>query len=364
MSNQLAVGVIGGLGLMASPMARHWNASGPARVIRVLDRGTISERHDRCRQAWRDHGAQLVADIPELVGKGDLDGFFICAGKNGDDIPIISKLIDSLPKEGRRPFICHMSTVSAEFALAAASYCERHDVDYVSYPLTGGPVGAEKGTMLILASGSAAVYERLLPALQKLGSPRYFGESISAGSEVKLMGQMMVFNGLIGICSAAALHSECFQDGTIGGKSQAEFFDFLNGGAGGTKQWEVILSAGIRNDIWDAPFFLSYASIDAIYAAQLAISRGLSCLAVKPMIDVALAFSYVLNEIDSRLATHAIVREMVASRADELDRFIVEHSGPLTDLRQCLRKCIESLPANLKVKVALDVAAQHFETDV
>jgi 3-hydroxyisobutyrate dehydrogenase-like beta-hydroxyacid dehydrogenase len=360
MDSQLKVGVVGGLGLMSSPMARHWTPDGPVQVVRVHDRGAPGKRRDACRQAWRDHGAELVPNLQDVTAFSDIDGVFACCGKNGDDLSIIASLAQSMTGSERRPFLCHMSTVSAGFVSAAEKFCHQHSIDYVNYPLTGGPIGAEKATMLILASGNPEVYERLRPALSKLGNPKFFGENLTAATEVKLIGQIMVFIGLLGICSAAAVHSECFQDGRIGGSQQSEFFDFLNAGAGGTRQWDVILSAGIRNDTWDAPFLLEYGAIDAIYAAHLALERGTSYLTVRPLLDVALAFSFVLNNIGATLATHSIVREMVKSRARELDEFILTHSGSPRDLRGCLEMCIRSLPASLQGKVALQIQEDDF----
>src|SRR6516165_4974122 len=108
----LKVGVVGGLGVMASPMAKHWKQPGPVQAVRVHDRGNSGERRDVCRKNWIAHGAKLVPSLEELVGDGDLDGVFVCCGKNGDDLPVISSLSEHLngkPDKGR--FICHMSTV-------------------------------------------------------------------------------------------------------------------------------------------------------------------------------------------------------------------------------------------------------------
>jgi 3-hydroxyisobutyrate dehydrogenase len=361
MVNRINVGVVGGLGLMASPMARHWTADGPVQVVRFHDRGGRGERKDTCRQAWVQHGAELVSDLQDVAAFDGCDGVFICCGKNGDDLPIIVTLARAMRGARQRPFVCHLSTVSTGFVTAAEAFCRAFGVDYVNYPLTGGPLGAEKATMLILCSGNAAVYERLMPALSKLGSPRYFGANPVAASEVKLIGHTMVFNGLIGISSAAALHAECFLEGALGGQQQSQFFDFLNSGAGGTRQWEVALSAGIRNDTWDAGFSLRHAVIDAIYAAQLAIDRGISRLTVRPLIDVALAFSFVLNHIDTSLATHSIVREMVATRASELDQFIRQNSAESGSLHDLLESCIQSLPPELRKTVELNVTVADFE---
>ena len=202
---------IGGMGLMLSPSAQHLEQDGPARFIRVHDRGTRDTRRDDCRNAWQKHGAQIVNDFESLVGEGDYDGVVICAGKNGDDCEIFKALVPLMQNStNNRPFILHLSTVSAGFAQQAAVFSQKNGIDYANYPLTGGPLGAETANMLILASGNESLYDRLEPTLQVIGNPKYFGNSITAGAEVKLIGQLMVFNGLMEISSAAALKSACF----------------------------------------------------------------------------------------------------------------------------------------------------------
>jgi 3-hydroxyisobutyrate dehydrogenase len=358
---QLKLGIVGGLGLMSSPMAKHWKPGGPAKTVRVHDRGNPGSRRDACRKAWLEHGAKLVPTLQALVGEGDLDGVFVCCGKNGDDLPIISSITELLSKHpGKARFICHMSTVSVGFAESAYRFCREKGIDYVNYPLTGSAAGAEAATMLILASGELSVFERLAPALSLLGTPKHFGNDVAAGAEVKLMGHLMVFNGLFGISSAAALHTECLNDGKLGGPEQTAFFDFLNSGAGGTRQWEVILRRGISDAVWDAPFSIKYAVVDAIYLAQLCLDKGISTLIVEHVINIALAFSYVLNYIDAEYATHAIVREMVSGRREAFDRFILQHAAPRGDAKLFLDQCIRSLPEGIRNKVALDIDLTSF----
>jgi len=317
---------IGGMGLMLSPSAKHLKPGGPARFLRVHDRGTKDERRDRCRQAWQDHGAELVNDYESLVGDGDFDGVVICAGKNGDDCDIFRTLVPLMQHNQKgRKFVMHLSTVSAGFARAVHDFLGDAGIDYANYPLTGGPLGAENANMLVLASGDKAVYDRLEPTLQAIGNPRYFGAGVTAGAEVKLIGQLMVFNGLTGICSAAALKAECFQE-ELSGAAQAEFFDFLNGGAGGTRQWDVALAKGVRDDTWDQGFMIHHAVVDAIYAAKLCRERGLAAFAVMPMVAIALAFAYLLEKYEGApLATHAIAREMIQANAAGMDAFVNRH---------------------------------------
>ena len=354
---------IGGLGLMLSPSAKHLKAGGSARFLRIHDRGTKDARRDRCRKAWQDHGSEIVHDFEALVGAGDYDGVVICAGKNGDDRGILGTLVPLIQQNNKqnRPFILHLSTVSVGFTQAAYDYLSTLGIEYLNYPLTGGPLGAENANMLILASGSESQYSKLEPTLQTIGNPRYFGTSVTAGAEVKLIGQLMVFNGLMGISSAAALKSECFQE-TLSGINQAEFFDFLNGGAGGTRQWDVAISKGIRDNTWDQGFMIHHAVVDAIYAAKLSRERGLSALAVIPMCATALAFTYLLDKYEGApLATHAIVREMIKDNASGLDDFINQRIS-YNDVDASIQNCIAALPNKVKDSVSLDINADSFSS--
>ncbi len=351
---------IGGLGLMLSPAAQHLKKGDTARFLRVHDRGTEDQRRDRCRQAWKEHGAELVRDYQSLIGDGEFDGVVICAGKNGDDLEIIRSLSPLIQQRCvNPPFVLHLSTVSSGFVQAAHTFFKEMDIQYANYPLTGGSAGAEAGTMLILASGDPDFFRQLEPTLALMGNPKFFGEKVTASAEVKLMGQLMAFNGLNGICSAAALKSACFQEPLVGAE-QADFFDFLNNGAGGTRQWDVALSLAVRNDIWDQGFMLQHAVVDAIYAARLCQEKGLSLLCSMPMISTSLAFSYLLNKYPhTPLATHAIVREMLRENASGIDSLLRERMD-YTDSEASLENCIASLPNKIRKTVCLDVDQDSF----
>ncbi|MCB0337385.1 MAG: NAD(P)-dependent oxidoreductase, partial [Bdellovibrionales bacterium] len=283
----ISLAYIGGMGLMASPAAIHLSNSSVAKVLSVHDRGTQSSRHEEARAAWITHGAQMYRTLSDTITAQPVDGVVICCGKNGDDLPLLSEVCRKLrPRGEQAPFILHLSTVSANFVRAAHQYCNRFNIDYANYPLTGGPLGAQAGGasdkgMLILASGNGALYHRLLPFLSVIGKPKYFGADVTKGTESKLIGHFLVYNGLLGISSALALHSEGFSQ-PLGSNNQVEYFDFLIQGAGGTRQWEIAARKGIANGIWDQGFLIPHAVVDALYAAQLCISRKLPRIILQP----------------------------------------------------------------------------------
>lgn len=360
MEQSLNVGIIGGLGLMASPMAIHWKGIELIKVLYVHDRGTKNQKKDDFRKRWIDYGTKLVKSIKEIASD-EVDGVFICCGKNGDDLPIIKEVVNCLKSTpNKKKFICHMSTVSTDFVKSAREYCNRNNLIYANYPLTGGSVGAEKGTLLILASGDKELYELLKPALTKLGTPKYFGERVEASCEVKLIGQIMVFNGLIGICSAITAYANCFEEGRIGSSKQIEFFDFLNSGAGGTKQWDLIVRNTLTSNNWEEPFLLKYAAVDAIYTIDLCIKKTLPVLSIQPLALAALSFSFVLNKYGLTLATPSILREMLRNNKDELDNFFIKHLGNANDSTLVVARVIDSLPPSVRNSVIVDVNLKDF----
>ena len=146
-----------------------------------------------------------------------------------------------------------------------------------------------------------------------------------------------------------------------GGAQQAEYFDFLNGGAGGTRQWDVALSKGVKDDDWGTGFSVQHAVVDAIYAAKLAQEKGLPRLSIQPMINITLAFSFLLQHYPDRpLATHAMARELLANAAPQLDAFMIDHGALAPEVDTCLAACIASLPTAVQQTVLLDVSVDDF----
>src|SRR3990167_1355854 len=346
---------MGGLGRMLAPAAVHLRSRPEAHFLRVHDRGGEGEFRSQSRQAWLQHGAQLVSSVPQLISDGEFDGIVICAGKNGDDQQIFQELIPLLHtiNKNRQYFILHMSTVSTEFVKVTHQYCQQYGVQYVNYPLTGGAKGAQLAKMLILASGDEVLFQRLQPMLQLLGVPKYFGPDIIAATAVKLIGHLMVFHGLLGISLAATLHKNVFQLHHLD-VTQVEFFDFLNQGAGGTRQWEVTLRQGIEHQQWEAGFLVKHAVVDIIYTAQLLIEKNLPAILILPMLEVALLFAYLLMQYpEQEWATQAIAKLIADTPKEKLEEFIQKniHAQPL----QCLKNCVATLPRYIQASVMLDV---------
>lgn len=339
---------IGALGNMLGPSAIHLQSNAAAKVLRILDRGTAGERREKIRADWQTHGATTASNLNELVGDGEFDGVVICAGKNGDDYKIFRELIPILAQQkNTKPyFILQFSTVSCDFVNATYKYCSAHSIDYANYPLTGGAKGAAAATMLILACGNKELYHRLENFLQTIGKPKYFGEKPEAGAGIKLIGHVLVYHGLLGVSLAVALHQQLLGTAELG-QEQVDTFDFLNQGAGGSKQWEVAVRPGVLENHWGQGFLLAHAAIDIIYTIQMILEYKLPETLCLPLIEVSLLFAYLLNKYPhEELATQSLTRLIATTPKIVIDHYLQKHITP--DIQKALEHCIFQLPERLR----------------
>lgn len=357
---------IGGLGTMLSPSAKHLKNNSTAKYLRILDRGSVDDIKKLRRQDWQDHGTQLVSNMKDLIGDGDFDGIIICAGKNGDDHEIFSQLIPLLKslllksKKSAQPyFILHLSTISCDFVKATYDYCHQHNIDYANYPLTGGAKGAQTAKMLILCSGDEKLYEKTKSMLEQIGVPKYFNSDISYAAAVKLVGHIMVFHGLLGISLASVLHNHMSDFEKLNAdqknQNQIDFFDFLNGGAGGTKQWDVALRHSLSTHDWQTGFSIKYAVIDIFYTIKLLLEKQIPRLLILPLLEISLLFIYILkNNAEKNLATQTIAK-LISETPDEIINQFLKDNLSL-DINHCLKICIDLLPKDLQKILMLEVS--------
>lgn len=79
-----------------------------------------------------------------------------------------------------------MSTVGTEWTERLAGLAARHDVTFVDAPVSGSSGAAEKGELIILASGETTVRARVQPLFDVLGRQTLWLERTGDGSRLKL----------------------------------------------------------------------------------------------------------------------------------------------------------------------------------
>lgn len=207
-----------GLGRMGRNMARNLLKAGHTVTVYNRSQGIVDELVAQ--------GARRAASPAEAARNSRV--LFTCL--TTPDV-VESTLRQAL--EGAKPgdiFVDH-STIGVGDAKRIAALCAEKGVQFIDAPVSGGPWGAEAGTLTIMCGGDPAAYETVLPYLQAEGKQLYLLGPVGAGTVAKLCNNL-----LVGIHAAAA--SEAFVLGTKAGVDPKVLLEIIQGATGQSKQIE------------------------------------------------------------------------------------------------------------------------------
>jgi len=169
-----------GVGLMGAPMARCLLAAG--------HRLTAWNRSREKAEALAPLGARVAGSPAEAVREADI---VIVMLENGSIVEQV--LFAQGAAEATKPgaVVVDMSSIKpAEAQDHARRFAERR-VHHVDAPVSGGTVGAEQGTLAIMAGGEPEVFARVELILCAMGRPVHVGPH-GAGQLAKLANQIIV----------------------------------------------------------------------------------------------------------------------------------------------------------------------------
>jgi 2-hydroxy-3-oxopropionate reductase len=136
--------------------------------------------------------------------------------------------------EGARPgsVVVDMSTISPAATRIMARCLASKGVEMLDAPVSGGDIGAVKGTLSIMVGGKPEVFARVKPLLQCMGTTIvHIGES-GAGQVAKACNQIMTAINRVGV-------SEALVFARRNGVDPARVREALMGGLAGSKILEL-----------------------------------------------------------------------------------------------------------------------------
>lgn len=200
-----------GIGLMGSRQAR-----------RLLDAGYSLTAWNRSREKAETLvpvGARIADTAPEAARAADIVILMLENGGIVADVLFLQGVADAL-----RPgtIVIDMSSIKPAEAQDHALRLAERGIDHIDAPVSGGTLGAEQGTLAIMAGGDADVFARAEPILRAMGRPVHVGPH-GAGQLAKLANQIIV-GVTIGAVAEALLLAQ------RGGADPARVREALRGG--------------------------------------------------------------------------------------------------------------------------------------
>lgn len=179
----LTVGFIG-LGLMGKPMARRLQAAGATLVVHNRSPGAVEELAAEGMTA-----AQSPRDVAARVGAGPIVLMLT-------DTPAVAAVLQGADGvlEALEPgaLVVDMGTTAVSTTRELAAAVAAADADYVDAPVSGGQVGAEAGTLTIMAGGTADAFTRAAPLFEAMGQRITHVGEVGAGQVAKAANQVIV----------------------------------------------------------------------------------------------------------------------------------------------------------------------------
>lgn len=123
------------------------------------------------------------------------------------------------------------SSIPPETARDHAARLRERGIGHLDAPVSGGPSGAENGTLAIMAGGSDADFDRGRPLLEVLGRPVLVGPP-GAGQTAKLANQVIVALAIGAVAEGLLLASK-------GGADPAKVREAMTGGFADSKILQI-----------------------------------------------------------------------------------------------------------------------------
>ena len=214
------IGVIG-LGLMGRPMAKNLLKAGYDLIVHDINRKAIEEvvgLGAKGESSPRTVAASAEVIILSLPGDSEVEEVIL--GKDG----IL---------EGGRPgsVLVDMSTISPLTAKRMAEALQKHGMEMLDAPVSGGQEGAREGSLTVMVGGKLEVFERIQPILQKLGKNVTHIGGHGAGQVAKAANQIIVGLTIEAVAEAlvfaskAGVDPEKVRKALLGGYAQSRVLE-------------------------------------------------------------------------------------------------------------------------------------------
>ncbi|WP_105383115.1 NAD(P)-dependent oxidoreductase [Neorhizobium alkalisoli] len=218
-----------GTGLMGAPMARRLARAGYPLI--VWNRDPIKAK------ALESDGARVAASPAEAVDGADIVFTMLTDGNSVGEVLFGSGCAQAMRKGA---VVVDTSSIAPPAAKDHAARLAALGIDHLDAPVSGGVVGAEAGTLAIMAGGKAEVVSALSDVFAALGRVTHVGPS-GAGQICKLANQQIVAVTIGAVAEAMILVE-------AGGASREAFRDAIRGGFAESRILELHGGRMVRRD--------------------------------------------------------------------------------------------------------------------
>ena len=160
-----------------------------------------------------------------------------------------------------------MTTSEPELAIEIAAAAAKLNIVSVDAPVSGGDIGARSGELSIMVGGNADAVSFILPCLEVMGKTIVHQGEPGAGQHTKMVNQILVAAGMIGVC-------ESLMYASVAGLDLETVLKSVSSGAAGSWALSNLGPRIVAND-FEPGFFVDHFVKDLGIAVAEADKAGL-----------------------------------------------------------------------------------------
>ena len=285
-----------GTGVMGSSMCGHVLAAGHEVAVHTRTRSKAEPLLAR--------GARWARTPAEAATASDV--VFTMVGYPADVREVILGEQGVLAGARRGATLVDMTTSEPTLAVEIDEAARAKGVAALDAPVSGGDVGARSATLSIMVGGDEAALERVRPLLDLMAKTVVRQGGPGAGQHAKLVNQILIATGIIGVCEALLY-------GYRAGLDLDQVLRSVAGGAAGSWSLSNYGPRMLRGEL-DPGFMVEHFVKDMAIALAEARRLNLSLpgLALAQQLYVAL-----MAQGHGRLGTHSLI--LALARLSDVD---------------------------------------------
>jgi len=276
-----------GLGIMGLPMVKNLMKAGYELIIYNRTRSKAEALHE---------SGAVVADTPRDVAHNS-EVVIIIVTDTPDVKQVLFGNTGVIAGSHDGLIVIDMSTISPIATQEFAQKLAEKGVQFLDAPVSGGDIGAQKGTLTIMVGGNASAYQQCLPIFEVLGKRITHVGPNGSGQMVKLCNQILCAVNMLSVCESLSLAKKS-------GLDPETMLQVVTAGAGGSWALENLGPKIVRGELEPA-FMVKLIQKDLRLVIEAAQKNNL------PLPATALAnqfFTGLEAGGDGELGTQAMIK--------------------------------------------------------
>ena len=182
-----------GVGNMGNPMAENLLKAGKKIKVFDVSKEMLAKAKEKNLETTDNLDSLIIKEVTTIIT-------MLPEGKHSKEIYLGDNGI--INKVSKDCILIDCSTIDINTSKEIGEYAEKKGIMMIDAPVSGGVMGAQKGTLNMMVGGSKQAFDKALPILKIMGKNIYHAGKIGSGNGAKICNNMS-----LGITMIAASES-------------------------------------------------------------------------------------------------------------------------------------------------------------